>query len=301
LDERVGGSFPMRLLRFPIAFMTATALCACSSSGEERAGSVDAPPPQRIVTINGTFTEIVSALGLGDRIVGVDITSTFPPSVEQLPKVGHDRSVRAEGVLSLAPDLVIGGADQLDATVLGQLEQAGLQVLLFPQDHSVEGTKALIRQVADPLGASAAVDALLASIDMDLRAVQPIAAPPKVLFIYARGAGSLMVAGAGTPMQRMIELAGGRNAVEGFEQFKPLTPEALIAADPDAILLFDSGLDALQGADGLMKVPGMEMTKAGRNKAFIAMDGGLLSSFGPRVGRGIAELNAALRALPVAS
>ncbi len=252
----------------------------------------------RIVTINGTLTEIVAALGAVDRIVGVDVTSTWPPEVEALAKVGHDRSIKAEGVISLAPDLVLGGAWQMDPAVRAQLEQAGERVVLLPQDLSVEGTRALIKQVADTLDLADRVPAILAGIEQDLAQVVPIAHAPKVLFIYARGAGAIMVAGEGTPMHRMIELAGARNAVEGFEQFKPLTPEALIAADPDAILLFDSGLDALQGADGLLKVPGMASTRAGRNKAFIAMDGGLLANFGPRVGQAIAQLNAAFNALP---
>lgn len=254
--------------------------------------------PRRIVTINGTLTEIVAALGLADRLVGVDVTSTYPPEVEALPKVGHDRNVRAEGVIALAPDLVLGGSWQMDPAVRAQLEQAGERVVLLPQELSIEGTKALISRVADTLGRALHVAPIIEAMDRELERVKPIADPPKVLFIYARGAGAMMVAGDGTPMQRMIELAGGRNAVSGFEQFKPLTPEALIAADPDAILMFDSGLDALQGPEGLLQVPGMNVTKAGRNKAFIIMEGGLLSNFGPRLGLAIAQLNAAFNALP---
>ncbi len=246
------------------------------------------------------MTEIVAALGLGDRIVGVDVTSTYPPAMAALPKVGHDRNVKAEGVLSLQPDLVIGEVSQLDATVQGQLGRAGARVLLLRNEFSVEGTKQLLRQFGDSLGAAQAVDSVIARIDADMQAVQPLPDTPSVLFIYARGAGSLMVAGAGTPMQRMIEIAGGRNAVQGFDQFKPLTPEALIAADPDAVLLFESGLESLQGGEGLLKVPGMAATKAGRARAFIAMDGGLLSNFGPRVGEAAAQLNEALRERPVA-
>ena len=265
-------------------------LAGCTPSAEPRTTPKE---PERIVTINGTLTEITAALGLADKLVGVDVTSTYPDAVKTVPKVGHDRNVRAEGVISLSPDLVLGATGQLDPAVRAQLEQAGERVILLPQDFSVEGTKELIRTVGDTLGRSAAVAPLIAAIDTDMQGLRPIALPPRVLFIYSRGSGSLMVAGEGTPMQRMIELAGGVNAVSGFEQFRPLTPEALIAADPDAILMFDSGLDALQGPDGLLQVPGMATTTAGRNKAFITMEGGLLSNFGPRVGHALAQLNAA--------
>lgn len=272
-------------------------LQACAPAGtEKQAGPI---APQRIVTVSGTATETVAALGFEDRIVGVDVTSTWPASVEALPKVGHDRNIRAEGIISLHPDLVVAGNWQLDPVALGQLRTAGERVVTFPLEFSVEGTKQMIRSLADSLGVSQRVDSLLAALDADLRGVQPIEKKPSVLFIYARGAGALMVSGTGTPMHHMIELAGGRNAMTDFEQFKPLTPEALIAADPDAVLLFGSALDALQGVDGMLQVPGMASTAAGRNRAFITMEGGLLSNFGPRLGKALTELNAGLRAVPV--
>lgn len=289
---------PTHLLRPSFLFCAATLLAqGCVLAPPDTGGDAE---PMRIVTLNGTMTEVVAALGLGDRIVGVDVTSTWPPEMETRPKVGHDRTVRAEGVLSLQPDLVIAQEGQLEGTVRDQLISAGTRVLVLRNELSVPGTKALIGMLADSLAATGARDGLLARIEADMNTVRALPDTPAVLFIYARGAGALMVAGEGTPMQRMIELAGGRNAIRGFDQFKPLTPEALIAADPDAILLFDSGLEALQGPEGLLQMPGMAATKAGRAKAFISMDGGLLSNFGPRVGEAAARLNVALRERPLA-
>lgn len=284
------------LRTLPVSLIT---LVGCGPSSSDHAPATSAPA--RIVTISGTATETVAALGFENAIVGVDVTSTYPPSVTELPKVGHDRSIRPEGVLSLAPDLVVANSWQLDPTALGQLRAAGGRVVTFPLEYSVDGAKAMIRSLADSLGAPERAAPLIARIDEDLAQVVPLAYRPKVLFVYARGAGALSVSGTGTPMHHMIELAGGRNAMEGFEQFKPLTPEALIAADPDAILLFGTGMDSLQGEDGLLKVPGMAATAAGKNRAFITMEGGLLSNFGPRVGQALAELNARFKALPARS
>jgi iron complex transport system substrate-binding protein len=104
----------------------------------------------------------------------------------------------------------------------------------------------------------------------------------------------LLVAGEGTPIQSMITLAGGTNAVTGFTDFKPLTPEALVAADPDVVLLFNTGADDLQGHDALMRVPGMASTNAGRNGSFIRLDPVIMAGFGPRVGQAVAQLNADL-------
>ncbi|MFT4022834.1 MAG: ABC transporter substrate-binding protein, partial [Flavihumibacter sp.] len=112
----------------------------------------------------------------------------------------------------------------------------------------------------------------------------------KVLFVYARGAGSLQVAGKGTALTKMIELAGGTNAVD-FDNFKPLTSESLVAANPDVIVLFDSGLKSVGGPEGFLQVPGVSLTNAGKNKKIVSMDGAMLSGFGLRLPQAIAELN----------
>lgn len=100
-----------------------------------------------------------------------------------------------------------------------------------------------------------------------------------------------MVSGTGTSIDKIITLAGAQNAMTGFADFKPLSAESLVAADPDVILLFDSGLKSIGGIEGLLKVPGIAQTKAGKNKQVISMDGELLSSFGIRLPQAIQELN----------
>lgn len=252
--------------------------------------------PQRIITLNGTLTEVVSALGLGDLIVGTDVTSKYPEAVNALPKLGHDRGIRAEGILSLSPDLVMANEGQLEPAVEGQIRQAGIRLMLFTPRNSIAGTKELIAQVSDSLHRNAESLKLANAIEEGLAAVKPIQPAPKVLFIYARGAGTLLVAGEGTPIQSLIELAGGTNAISGFSEFKPLTPEALVAANPDVVLLFNTGAEELQGNEALMRVPGMANTKAGRDQAFITLQPVVMAGFGPRVGEAVAQLNKELRA-----
>lgn len=281
---------------FP-AFLLVLGVAACSApSKDAEQGATATAEPHRIVTLNGTLTEIVSALGLGNNIVGTDVTSKYPDAVNALPKLGHDKGIRAEGILSLAPDLVMANVDQLDPAVEGQLRQAGIRLMLFTPNNSIDGTKQLIAQVADSLDRSVKAKAISARMDLDRAVVVPLVPSPKVLFIYARGAGTLLVAGEGTPIQSLIALAGGTNAVTGFSDFKPLTPEALVAANPDVVLLFNTGADNLQGHEALMGVPGMASTGAGRNQAFITLSPVIMAGFGPRVGEAIAKLNADLRA-----
>ncbi len=281
----------MRLL---LGLLLVAMAAGCTVPAVENATEPTAP--QRIITLNGTLTEIVSAIGLEDRIVGTDVTSKYPEAVNALPKLGHDRAIRAEGILSLSPDVVLANEGQLDPAVEGQIRQAGIRLMLFTPRNSIVGTKELISQIADSLHRNEQSSILAAGIEEGLAAVTPIQPAPKVLFIYARGAGTLLVAGEGTPIQALIELAGGTNAISGFSEFKPLTPEALVAADPDVVLLFNTGAEELQGSDALMRIPGMANTNAGRDQAFISLQPVVMAGFGPRVGDAVAALNKDLRA-----
>jgi iron complex transport system substrate-binding protein len=258
-------------------------------------GLAQAAPAPRIVSLSGTVSEIVCALGHQGQLVGVDVTSTYPAALEKLPKVGHSRNISAEGVLALTPTLVVGTTESLKPEVAAQLKSAGVAVQLFKQDYSVAGTKQLIKDVATAFGATAQVPAVLKKLDADLGQAKKPAKAPKVLFIYARGTGTMLVAGTGTPAAKVIQLAGGQNAVTDFADFKPLTAEALVAANPDVLLLFDSGLASLGGPAGLQKIPGIAQTTAGKTGRVVEMDGQLLTGFGPRLGLAVTELGQKLK------
>lgn len=246
---------------------------------------------QRIVSLNGSISELLCALGLEQQIVGVDVTSTYPASLASKPKVGHNRNIAPEGVLSLQPTLVLALDNQLNPALIGQLKATNVRLVVLKQEFSVEGVRALLREVAKATGTEGKVAAVQGKFDKELAAVNVGRLEKKVLFIYARGAGTLMVGGTGTSVDKLIQLAGARNAVTGFTEYKPLTAEALVAADPDVLLLFDSGLSSLGGPDGLLKVPGVATTRAGQQRKIITMDGELLSGFGLRLPAAIAELN----------
>lgn len=249
----------------------------------------------RIVSLNGTVTEILCGLGLQGQIVGTDVTSTFPADMAKTPKVGHNRNIGAEAVLALRPTIIVGtrtnGGMDVKPEVIEQFKSAGTKTVFYEQDYSIAGAKKLIADVAATFGLTAKATPLLRKIDADLAKVHKPARPQKVLFVYARGAGTLMVAGRNTPVETMIELAGGTNAATGFDNFKPLTAESLIAANPDVLLLFNSGLESLGGIDGLLKIPGVAQTNAGRNRKVVEMDGQLLTGFSPRLGLAVQELS----------
>ncbi|WP_250630706.1 heme/hemin ABC transporter substrate-binding protein [Rhodoflexus caldus] len=245
---------------------------------------------ERIVSASGTISEILCELGLEKNIAGVDVTSTYPESLQKVPKIGHNRNISAEGILALRPTVFVGIRSQLSPALEQQLKAAGIKTLLYEQEYSLQGTQKLIRQVAADFNLAAQGNALAERVGKEVAALKKPATRKKVLFIYARGAGSLMVAGKNTSVAQAIEMAGGENAANDFNDFKPLTAESLLQANPDVILLFSSGLQSLGGINGLLQVQGVAQTNAGKNRKIVEMDGQLLTGFSPRLGKALQEL-----------
>jgi iron complex transport system substrate-binding protein len=276
-------------LSIGLALISAFAFQACQPAAQSTGFSDNA----KIVSLNGTISEILVDLGFEENIVGVDVASNYPASLQEKPKVGHSRQLSAEGILALAPDVVIATSEDIKPELAQQIRSTGVKLLLFDHHFSPNGTKELIRSMADSLDRGKKGDSILVALQSDLEKVEAIEKKepkPKVLFIYARGTGTMMVAGKNTQVEKMIELAGGVNAVDDFTEFRPLTAEALVAANPDVILLFDSGLSSLGGVDGLLEVQGIRQTNAGKNKKFVEMEGQFLTGFSQRLGKAVEEL-----------
>jgi iron complex transport system substrate-binding protein len=246
----------------------------------------------RIVALGGSITETVYALGAGQRLVGVDLSSVYPPEAQALPQLGYFRQTSAEGVLSLNPTLVLAAEGAGPAAAIDQLRAAGVPVLVIPSTPTVAGAKAKLRTVAGVLGLAERGEELVAQMEADLAEAAEIAAPStlRVLFIYARGAGTLSVSGTDTMADTMIRLAGAQNTVTEYEDYRPLTAEAVVAAAPDVLLVLTRGLESVGGIEGLLQLPGLALTPAGRARRVVAIDDALFHNFGPRLGQAVLEL-----------
>lgn len=261
---------------------TATAILALLVA----TSTASAAQPERIVSVGGAVTEIVYALGAGDKVVGSDTTSYYPPQAVETAKVGYQRALSAEGVISLKPDVVLLSEESGPPPVLAQLNRAGLKLVRLKARRSLDDVRANVETVGRALEReteAAALSARLSETEVTLRkAVADSGKGRRVLFILQNGGGSPMVAGTDTAADSIIELAGGKNAIVGYRGYKPLTSESAVAAAPDIILLTTQGLDAVGGADGLRNVPGLALTPALKNGRVVALDALLLLGFGPR-------------------
>ncbi|MEM6784929.1 MAG: ABC transporter substrate-binding protein [Bacteroidota bacterium] len=309
---------------FLVAFLIGGLLVGCGASSDAPAGEkaaveaapvspvsvtgadgvvVEAPDASRIVSLGGSVTETVYALGLGANVVGADISSVFPADVNDKPRLGYFRQSSAEGILSLEPTLVISLDGLGPPTVAEQLRAAGVEVLLVEEAVTMEGAQERVRTLGLALGrpeqAAAVLDTMAAGLAR-AEAAQP-ETPPKALFIYARGAGLVSVSGTGTAAEVVMQLAGAENAVTAFEGFQALTAESAVEAAPDVLVIPARGLESIGGIDGLLAQPGLGQTPAGQNRHVVAVDDALLLGLGPRVGEGVLELAQALSSVPDAA
>ncbi len=254
----------------------------------------------RLVVLNGNMTEVVFALGLGDRVVGVDVTSTYPPEAQQLPQVGVQLELNAEGIIALQPTLVLGNTFAGPPEVLEQVRGAGISVLILPDFDTVESVGEKIRAIATALGVPRRGEQLAAesaaSIEAATALVAGLESRPRVAFLYLRGAQTQFLGGVDSGASSLIDAAGGIDVgVEvGIRGFMPITPEALVTANPEFILVFTAGLDSIGGIDALLELPGVAQTEAGRNRAILEFDGQYLFGYGPRTGAALAEFIAAI-------
>jgi len=251
----------------------------------------------RIVTAGSAMTETVCALGDCVKIVATDRTSLYPPQVTSLPSIGYRTGISAEGIIALNPSLFIVEKSYVDATVVKQIQSTGIKVVEVARAYDLAGTKELIRTIAKQLNKASQGEQVIAKIESRLAEANAIVKKakysPKVLCIYNRGASSFDVAGNNT-FSNILPLVNAVPAVTGVEGYKPLNTEALIASNPDYLLMFESGVKSLGGVEGVLKVTGVDQTTAGKKKQVIVMDGIKLSNFGPRLGDAVKELAEAL-------
>jgi len=261
----------------------------------------NASAPERVVSVGGALTEIVYALEAEDALVGVDTTSQFPEHAGQLPQVGYQRALSAEGILSLSPDLLLITDDAGPPEVLDQVRGAGIRILALPSDHDVNGVFDRIRTLAARFDREASGERLIERIDADVQALQARieAAPtrPRAIFLLGSSPGSSVASGTDTAADAMLRIAGADNAFEAFSGYKPVGAESLIAAAPEAIVVVAHG-ESDEGdivADTLA-LPGVASTPAGRDRRIVVADALRLLGFGPRIGKAASELSDALHA-----
>lgn len=268
------------------AGLAAAVLCVPRASHAVDAANAAAAAPARIVSVGGAVTEILYALGLDDRIVGVDSTSLYPvDALRTKPNVGYMRQLSAEGILGLNPQLIIAIAGSGPKETLAVVNEARVPVVSVPEVFSEQGILEKISFIAERMNIGPRGACLGEAVSADLTAMHAlrdkITDKRRVMFVMSLVNGRAMVAGRHTAADAIIDLAGGVNAISEFDGYKPISEEAIVAAKPDVILTMQRGADAVT-PEAVFGNPAFAVTPAAQAKSFIAMDGLYLLGFGPR-------------------
>lgn len=267
-----------------------------AANADEIAGPL--PDPSRIVAIGGSITEIFFALGEESRLVARDSTSVYPDAAFGLPDVGYMRQLSPEGVLSVNPSAIVALEGSGPREAVEVLKKAKVPFLTVPERFDREGIVDKIRIVGKAIGQEKKAADLSAAVDRDLAAAEAkarsIAEKQRVLFVLSAQDGRILASGTGTAADGIIRLAGGENAVAGFEGYKQMSEEAIATAAPDLILMMrNTGLHG-PSDDDLLAHPAIAGTPAGRHKRLVRMDGAYLLGFGPRTAAATRDLAVAL-------
>lgn len=245
--------------------------------------------------IYGTLSHTVFELGLGDQVVGRDVSSSFPEIADRPLVTQNGHELNAEAILALDPTVVLTDTSLGPWDAVLQLRDAGVPVVVTDAERSLDNLESLTMQVADALGvpeagttlgARIAADAAATQAEIAKVAPQDVTDQLRTIFLYVRGqAGVYYMFGEDSGADTLIDAVGGYDVANeiGWKGMRPINDEGLIAAQPDVILMMTNGLDSVGGVDGLLeRFPALAQTPAGLNQRVIAMDDDQILSFGPR-------------------
>ncbi|WP_419221557.1 heme/hemin ABC transporter substrate-binding protein [Gordonia sp. CPCC 206044] len=266
-------------------------------------GKVTVTDTDRIIAvdINGTLGNIVFALGLGPHVVGRDTSTAFPSAVGLPVVTDRGHSLNAESVLALDPTVLLVDENTVPTAAVDQIRASGVTVVAFPGTRSLDSNDDLIRSVAATLGVPREGDALVTRTDREVAAARQFvpdpSGDPTIAFVYIRGRNLILLAGPGSGADDLIATLGGRDAGAAAEltgAFTAVSAEAMITADPNVIMVMSQGADTVGGLEGVLTLPGIAETDAGRNRRIVQMDETKILAFGPDVGEVIGSLARAI-------
>lgn len=277
----------MRTINLILTVLLISVLSACGRFGNKQTES-SKTYTTRIVCVSKQLNEMIYALGAGDKLVGIDLSSTYPPEIQKLPNVGYHRLLSAEGIISLNPTVVFHDGNIAPDNVIPQLEKVGIPIKQFHSPSSFDSTCILLHTLAKEFDADKKADELCAKLDADMKKAaekkKEYKTIPRVMIIhYGRANNNYFVMGRRGNQNTLIEMAGGINAADS-SGFRLLSAESIADARPDVILATDFGFDQQGSVEKFVELPGIGLTPAAKNGKIFRVEEHDMVYFGPRTG-----------------
>ena len=282
-------------------FAPVLVICLLAGCDRFKTHASDSAGSQRIVCIGQAYNEIIYALGAQANLVGVDYSSTYPPEIKKLTTVGYHRALSAEGILSLHPTVIIHDNNIGPDNVVRQLEALHVPMKTFQaKNDSVAGTQALLREMGAFFHKEQRAEELCAQMDRQMAAaaaeVKKYPTTPRVAIIhFGRASNVYLLMGNGgggdaSTAGTMVELAGGKMAIQQPGMQRMASPEIIAKSNPDVILMTEYGFDRLGSMEQAKTLPGVAETDAARHNRIYRISEHELMYYGPDTGANLINL-----------
>lgn len=258
---------------------------------------------EAIVSGSGDVTEIIVALGFEENLVGIDDSSVYPEGLlGAIPSIGFARRLTLDPIAALAPTVFFCTLTCSPTSLIDQVEQLGIPTVIVPDIVPDLPSPGLalpaqkIEIIAAALGVPDRGEQLIAKVNLEIEwaktSVANVQEKPYIFFIYLRGRGLQLVAGEGVPSQYLIEGIGAADAgVDiGIKGYQGLSPEVILSAYPDYIILMERSVETAGGLEAVREIQGIRQTPAGQNDHFIVFDEQYLLGMATRTGQVMLDL-----------
>ena len=278
-------------VKLPKAIWLGLLLCCSASQWADAKQAKDNP---RIISAGGSITEILFALDLGDKVVGVDSSSLYPERATQLPQVGYFRSLGAEGLMSLSPDIIIAAKGAGPSAVLKQVNKLGIEVRAYDQhSYTLEAWKELITELGRDYSKTNEAAQLIGKVTQGLsgqlqqRRYQQ--QQLNALVLLSIGQRGPIVAGNNTVPKLLLTLAGINNLAYALDGYKPFSSELMATGKLDLVLIPSHVIASLGGEKAVCDNQIIKLAMDGDCNIHV-MDPLLLMGFGARLDQAVGEI-----------
>lgn len=268
-----------------------TGLCLLAASLADRGAGAQAPGalyPQRVVSLAPSVTEMLFALGFGDRLVGVTSACDYPESARKIDRIGAFMSPSSEAIFAKRPDLVIGVRGGIEPAKARELERLGLrlaQVRLSSIDDILRALETVARWLGNAAAGATAARAIARQVE---QVKQRVAAAPRRSTLLIVGMRPLIAAGGNNFIDELIALAGGENiAGSALRPWVHLPDEVVVAKAPHVIIQAGMGSESGASAGSWRDLQSIPAVREGRIYTFHSDK---ILRPGPRIGEGLEEL-----------
>lgn len=295
--DQVDVHFTPHIRVFPLRSIAKTVLVLMLICIAPQAAFAENKEAKRIVSLGPDVTEIIFALGAGDKVVAVDRSSKYPAETSSKANVGYRRSLSPEGILTLDTDLIIASEDIGPPETTDVLNQSALEILYVPVDNSREGLIKKIGLIAKRLNREHQGELLTRKVVEDFDAAtayaKKVSAGKQKRVVFFHGLARLSGAGSETAADAFIRYAGGINPLSVYSGYKPVSEEWLVKAEPDVVLMLSDGNGGPTRED-VFSQKALQETPAARSQSLVVLEGPYMLGFGPRTAQAVRKLAAAL-------